>query len=136
MALPVRRLARVETPVMFVSVQDESDEIGAAWDRLESVLGSVRGRRLFGAFDDGGTYRCCTQIRDGDNAARLGLESGVIPGGWYVCATLRGPQPAAYALLTPTFAELRKLARRDATRPSIEYYRRHDRVDLLMPVTD
>jgi hypothetical protein len=60
----------------------------------------------------------------------------VIPGGRYLCATVRGPQPAAYAFLTPTFAELRRRAERDKTRPSVEYYRRHDRVDLLMPVSD
>ena len=136
MATPVRRVERIETPVMFVSAPDESDEIGPAWDRLESVLGSLRGRRFFGVFDDSGIYRCCVQILAGDHAARLGLESGVIPGGRYLCATVRGPQPAAYALLTPTFAELQRTAERDKTRPSIEYYRRHDRIDLLMPVLD
>jgi hypothetical protein len=136
MGIPVRRVERVETPVMFVSAADESDEIGPAWDRLESVLGSLRGRRFFGVFDDSGIYRCCVQIRAGDHAARLGLESGAIPGGRYLCATVRAPQPAAYALLTPTFAELRRTAERDKTRPSVEYYRRHDRIDLLMPVSD
>jgi hypothetical protein len=47
---------------------------------------------------------------------------------------VRGPQPAAYALLTPTFEQLRRSGDRDDTRPSIEYYRRHDRIDLLMPI--
>jgi hypothetical protein len=49
---------------------------------------------------------------------------------------VHGQQPAAYASLTPTFAELQRMAKRDTTRPSIEYYRRHDRIDLLMPVAD
>ncbi|MDT4987322.1 MAG: hypothetical protein QOI74_1416 [Micromonosporaceae bacterium] len=136
MGVPVRRVDRIETPVMFVSAPDESDEIGPAWDRLESAIGSLRGRRFFGVFDDSGIYRCCVQARPDDDSVRLGLDSGVIPGGRYLCATVRAPQPAAYALITPTFHELRDNSERDSTRPSIEYYRRHDRIDLLMPVPD
>ncbi|NYF58592.1 GyrI-like domain-containing protein [Micromonospora purpureochromogenes] len=133
MQLPVRRVERIETPVMFVAAKDGSDEIGSAWDHLETVLGSLRGRKFLGVFNDSGIYRCCVQVRAGDDADQLGLESGVVPGGRYLCATVRGPQPAAYALLTPTFQQLRRWGERDDTRPSIEYYRRHDRIDLLMP---
>jgi hypothetical protein len=85
----VRRVGRIETRVLFVSAPDESDEIGPAWDHLESTLGSVRGRRFFGVFDDSGIYRCCAEVRAGDDAARLGLESGTIPGGRYLRATVR-----------------------------------------------
>lgn len=134
MAVPVTRVERIDTPVMFVSAADGSDEIGPAWDRLESVLGSLQGRRFFGVFDDSGIYRCCVQIREGDDPVLLGLESGVIPGGRYVCAKVHGEQPAAYARLAPTYQELLRTAERDTTRPSIEYYRRHDRIDVLMPV--
>jgi hypothetical protein len=136
MRTPVRRVERTETPVMFVAAADESDEIGPAWDRLESVLGSLRGRKFFGVFDGSGLYRCCVQTRTGDDAVHFGLEWDVIPGGSYLAATVRGPQPAAYALITPTFEELRRAGKPDRTRPSIEYYRRHDRIDLLLPVSD
>ena len=135
MQTPVRRLERAETPVMFVAAADESNEIAPAWDRLESVLGSLRGRRFFGVFDDSGVYRCCVQTRVGDDAAALCLKTDVIPGGPYLCATIRGPQPAAYALRTPAHKELQRKSERDPTRPTIEYYRRHDRIDLLMPVS-
>lgn len=134
MEMSVRRVERVETPVVFVAVRDGSDEIGPAWDLLEKKLGSLRGRRFLGTFDDSGIYRCCVQVREGDDAVRLGLESGTVPGGSYLSATVRGPQPAAYSLITPTFQELRGVAERDDTRPCIEYYRSDDRIDLLMPV--
>ncbi|GIF75479.1 hypothetical protein [Asanoa siamensis] len=130
----VRRVERADTPVMFIAARDESDEIAPAWDRLESVLGSLRGRRFLGVFDDSGVYRCCVQARDDDRAAALGLESSVVPGGFYLCATIRGAQPAAYDLLTPTHDLLRRSGARDTSRPSIEFYRRHDRIDLLLPV--
>jgi hypothetical protein len=132
----VRRVERVETAVMFVAAADGSDEIAPAWDHLESMLGSLRGRRFLGAFDDSGVYRCCVQTRAGDDPAALGLASGVIPGGTYLCATIRGPQPQAYDLLTPTHEELLRRGAHDASRPSIEFYRRDDRVDVLLPVLD
>ncbi|GIJ21900.1 GyrI-like domain-containing protein [Micromonospora lutea] len=134
MELPLRRVERAETPVMFVAVKDGSDEIGPAWDHLEILLGSLRGRKFLGVFDDSGIYRCCVQIRAGDDPDQLDLQSGVVPGGRYLSATVRGPQPATYALLTPAFEQLRRSGDRDDARPSIEFYRRHDRIDLLMPI--
>ena len=130
----MRLVERVDTPVMFVAVRDRSDEIGPGWDHLESVLGSLRGRRFVGAFDDSGLYRCSVQVREGDHAGQLGLDCGVIPGGLFLAATVRGAQPAAYALLISTFEELQRSALWDRTRPSLEYYRRHDRIDVLMPI--
>ncbi|MEU8181292.1 hypothetical protein AB0B85_00505 [Micromonospora sp. NPDC049044] len=101
---------------------------------METLLGSLRGRTFLGVFDNSGIYRCCVQIRAGDDSDRLGLQSGVVPGGQYLTATVRGPQPAAYALLTPTFEQLRRSGDPDDARPNIEHYRRHDRIDLLMPI--
>jgi hypothetical protein len=131
----VHRVQRAEIPVMFLAVKDLSDEIGRGWDRLESALGSIRGRRFFGAFDDSGVYRCGVQMREDDAPEDLGLSSGVIAGGSFLRATVLGSQPAAYALLTPTFEALQQAAPRDRTRPTLEYYRRHDRIDVLMPVS-
>jgi hypothetical protein len=52
-----------------------------------------------------------------DDPAALGLESGRLPGGRYLRTRLRG--------------EPRQL---DESSPSIEFYRRHDEIDLLLPV--
>ena len=41
---------------------------------------------------------------------------------------------ALYERIGPTFEELLKEATPDETRPSIEFYRRHDEIDLLLPV--
>lgn len=35
----------------------------------------------------------------------------------------------------PTFAELANAAETDATRPSIEFYRRRDEIGLFLPVS-
>jgi hypothetical protein len=37
-------------------------------------------------------------------------------------------------LIAPTFERLAQRPDRDASRPGIEFYRRHDVIDLLLPI--
>ena len=78
----------------------------------------------------------CVQIKEGDDDAALGLESGSLPGGRYVRARLRGEPPEVYERIAPTFAALVRTVDPDATRPSIEFYRQRDEIDLLLPVAE
>jgi hypothetical protein len=126
---------RAETPVMYLQTVDgDGPAIGAAWDRLEQLVG-LRGRSFLGVFDTtAGWYRTCVALRDGDDPAALGLPTTVIPGGRYLRARLRGDAPAIYDRLAPTYAELQRAGALDPSRPGIEYYRRTDEIDVLMPV--
>ncbi len=45
-----------------------------------------------------------------------------------------GLPPKVYARIGPTFDELVQAGNPDQTRPSVEFYRRHDTIDLLLPV--
>ena len=127
---------RAETPVMFMRIAFELVEIRRGWERLEARVG-LRGRKFFGAFDASTSeYRVCVQVREDDDPAALGLESGTLPGGRYLRARLRGEPPEVYERIAPTFAALVKAARPDETRPSIEFYRHRDEIDLLLPVAD
>jgi DNA gyrase inhibitor GyrI len=63
-----------------------------------------------------------------------GLESGTLPGGRFLRARLRGEPPAVYERIGPTFDELTRHTKPDRSRPSLEHYRRHDEIDLLLPV--
>jgi len=74
------------------------------------------------------------QRRDGDDAAALGLEEGTLPGGRYARVRLAGDPPGVYALIQPAFERLATRPDHDASRPGIEFYRRHDEIDLLLPV--
>jgi hypothetical protein len=126
---------RDEVAVMYLQTVDgDGPAIGAAWDRLERLVG-LRGRRFLGVFDtSAGWYRTCVQLRDGDDPAALGLPTTVIPGGTYLCARLRGEPPAVYDRLASTYADLQRTGTLDPTRPGIEYYRHRDEIDVLMPV--
>jgi hypothetical protein len=140
--LPEMRCVRVkrdETPVMFVAAEGDPRVVAGAaqqaFSELESRLGPLRGRRFFGVFDPvSSEYLACVQTRDGDDSRALGLTETVIPGGAYLRATVTGEPPAVYARIAPTFDELEKHANPDSDRPLIEFYRRHDEIDLLVPV--
>jgi hypothetical protein len=124
---------RHEIAVQFVRVPDGLEHIRRAWDELEAVV-PPRGRHFYGAFDPvAEDYRACVEVREGDELAP-GLESGTLPGGRYLRARLRGDPPAVYEQIGPTFDELTKQARPDTSRPSLEHYRRHDEIDLLLPI--
>jgi DNA gyrase inhibitor GyrI len=120
---------------MFLQVPDEPQQIRAAWDRLERLVGSRRGRKFYGIFNAAaGTYRACVELRDGDRAESLGLKRGSIEGGSYLRMRLRQKTPAQHDQIVAVFEELQELTARDRGRPRIEYYRGHGEVDVLMPV--
>jgi hypothetical protein len=125
---------REEIAVQFVRSEDALPGIRRAWSELEAAVGSMRGRHFFGAFDAAANdYRACVEIREGDELLP-GLESGTLPGGRYLRAKLSGQPPALYDRIGPTFDEMAAGCTPDESRPGIEYYRRHDEIELLLPV--
>ena len=124
---------REEIAVQFVRVPDGLDEIRRAWNELEAVV-ALRGRHFYGAYDPiADDYRACVEVREADDLVS-GLESGTLPGGTYLRARLRGEPPGIYERIKPTFDELMRQAPADESRPSLEHYRRHDEIDLLLPI--
>jgi hypothetical protein len=132
---PIVRTERSDTPVMFLQVVDDPEQIRAAWCRLERIVGSRRGRKFYGIFNAAaGTYRACVALREGDRAEALGLRRGVLEGGAYVRMRLRQKSPTQHSDIVAAFEELQESDGRDRGRPRIEYYRGHGEVDVLMPV--
>jgi hypothetical protein len=124
---------REEIAVQFVRVPDGLANIRRAWDELEALV-PLRGRHFYGAFDPvANDYRACVEVREGDELV-AGLESGTLPGGRYLRARLRGDPPGVYEQIGPTFDEMAREAEADETRPGLEHYRRHDEIDLLLPI--
>jgi hypothetical protein len=124
---------REEIAVQFVRSEDALEGIRRAWEELEARV-PLRGRHFYGAFDAAANdYRACVEIREGDELVP-GLESGTLPGGRYLRAKLSGQPPAVYGRIGPTFDEMTREREPDASRPGIEYYRRHDEIELLLPI--
>ena len=86
------------------------------------------------SFDDSGEYRICVQLRDDDDPQAIGLEVGSLPGGRYALQRLTGEPRKVYDLIGPTFQRLAERPDRDPSRPGIEFYRRRNIIDLLLPV--
>jgi hypothetical protein len=126
-------VVRDPVPVMFRRVADKVAEIGRGISEVEDAVGSLRGRKCYGAFEEG-EYRACVQVREGDDPAGIGLEVGELPGGRYARVRLKGGPPELYDLIGPTFERLADRPDRDPTRPGIEFYKRHDVIDLLLPI--
>jgi hypothetical protein len=126
-------IEREEIAVQFVRVPDGLPHIRRAWDELEAVV-ALRGRHFYGAYDPiADDYRACVEVQEGDELVP-GLESGTLPGGRYLRARLRGDPPAIYERIKPTFDGLMQEKAPDESRPSLEWYRRHDQIDLLLPI--
>jgi predicted transcriptional regulator YdeE len=124
---------RDEIAVQFVRAEDGIPGIRQAWDALEAVV-DLHSRHFYGAFyPRENEYRACIEVRDGDELVD-GLESGTLPGGRYLRARLHGEPPAVYERIGPTFDELAGERAPDESRPGLEYYRRRDEIDLLLPI--
>lgn len=117
-----------------VAARDETEDIRRAWDELETVV-ELHGRRFYGAYyPNEREYRACVELRD-DEAPVAGLATGTVPGGFYLRARLTAEPPGVYERIRPTFEELLLRAEPDPDRPSLEFYRRRDEIDLLLPVS-
>ena len=127
-------VVREPTDVMLVRVADQLPEIQRAWASFEAAVG-LRGRKFYGAFDPvSATYSVCAVLRPGDDPSEFGAEHGVLPGGRYACARLQGEPPGLYEEIGPTAELLAQRPDADQTRPTLEYYRRRDLVDVLVPI--
>jgi hypothetical protein len=121
--------------VLYVRGQPDapiSVQAPAAFRELEEKLGSLRGRRFYGAIHDG-EYRACVAVRPGDDTGALALAQGWIEGGKYVRRRFRG-WDGNVAIIEPSFTELCARADYDPSRPTLEYYRSQRELHLMAPV--
>jgi hypothetical protein len=123
---------RQDVPIMFKRVADDQASITAGMAEVEAAVG-LHGRKYFGAMCEG-EYWVCVALRGDDDPAALGLERGTLPGGRYARVRLVGEPPGVYRQIAPAMHELAQRPDRDPSRPEIELYRRHDEIDLLVPV--
>jgi DNA gyrase inhibitor GyrI len=125
-----------DVPVIYRAIEGVPEAIPAAahkaWEELEARI-PIRGRKAYGYWDPGAReYRACYALRDDDHPEALGLERATLPGGRYRRTRLRGE--TVFGEIGSAFQQLAEGAAIDDTRPWFEFYRRHDEVDLLVPI--
>ncbi len=125
-----------DIPVMYAVFYGNPAE-NDAFVRLESKLDSLKGRKFYGVyFWEREEYRACVRRQDGDDPEALGLRTATIPGGRYAYRRLKGDYETIIAAIAPTFDALAREHRVDPSRPSVEFYRRHEEFLLYLPVLE
>jgi DNA gyrase inhibitor GyrI len=127
---------REEVAVGYRAVEGTPEAIPAAahraWQELEAAI-SPHGRKMYGYWDPARReYLACYALQEDDDPEALGLGRGVLPGGVYRRARLKGE--GVFDQIARTFDKLAAEGEIDETRPWVEFYRRHDEVDLLVPI--
>jgi hypothetical protein len=118
------------------STVDDLPHIQEIWPSFERLVG-LRGRKMFARADlSSNSYTVCTPIREADDPESLGLGTGTISGGTYLRGRLVGEPSVIHGSIGSGMHELRAMVQMDSTRPLVEFYRRHDEVELWVPVLD
>lgn len=125
-------------PVLRVRADWNGGGPAAAMALLESKLPTLKGRRFYGTFrptPGGEEYFACVARVEGDDPARMGLEAGEIPGGWYARRKIRDWEKDITQLAVQFKEMVRVLGDNvDRTRPDIEYYRSQAEMFVFVPV--
>jgi hypothetical protein len=134
LAAPPTRLERDDVAVMGQATVDDLPHIQQLWPSFERLVG-LRGRKMYAMVDVGAnTYTACTPVRDDEDPARFGLQRGTLPGGVYLRGRLAGEPPQVYERIGPGMKELEAAADLDPDRPLVEFYQRHDEIELWVPI--
>jgi DNA gyrase inhibitor GyrI len=129
---------REPTAVVYAGSKGDPEDIPGAAARAFAALEAVippRGRKAYGYWHPPDLeYRACYGRQDDDDATSLGLAEGVIPGGHYCRARLKGKD--VFSQIPEAFDQLsRRTDLSQDGRPWVEFYRRHDQVDVLVPIS-
>lgn len=123
--------------VMYQESLSGLDGAKQSFTDLENKIDNkLSGRKFFGVVysnEDSMTYRACVEKQSDEDAEKLGLKDGVIPGGKYIRVKINdwiekldqiGNHCMAISELYPV----------DDSRPTIEYYRSQKELHLMVPV--
>jgi hypothetical protein len=127
---------RDDLKLMYVQASSFPDGIKEAWDKLESPLASLRGRKFYGVtrlVDGVMEYRACVIPLDDSEPLRLGFATFTVPSGYYATKKLVNWASQTH-LIKIIFEELRSQHSLDPNRPHIEFYRSQKEVVLMAPI--
>lgn len=125
-----------EIKIMYVLSSQGVQGSKEAFDRLESKLPTLKGRKFYGLVfgaPPNDKYWAGVVLTDGDSPKELGFEIGVIPGGKYVQERVNNWHVST-RLIGETFQKLSKQYEVDFSRPSVEFYRSMRDMLVRLPI--
>jgi len=124
--------------LMVTRADEFPSGIKSAWDRLESRLSSLKGRKFYGVSRYEGSqvaYFAGVVPASDEEVTALGLPTMMIKGGKYVRAKLLD-WPNHTDRIGQIFDELMRDFPVDPNRWALEYYRSQSEVHLLRPLAE
>lgn len=122
------------TKVMYLEAEGGLSGVKQSWEKLESRLSSLKGRKFYGTYEmKDKIYRACVAIQNKEEPRALNLAIWTIPGGKYLKEKIIGWSKRT-EIIGETFNSMASDHDPDPSRPSIEFYRSQDEVILLLPI--
>lgn len=109
-----------------------------SWERLESKLASLKGRKFYGLtyFEEGQlVYYAGLQPVDDVEIKALGFPTMMLKGGKYARVKLMDWNNHADKI-GPIFDELMEAYKKDPSGPTVEFYRSHTELHLMIPIIE
>jgi hypothetical protein len=131
--MTITRVQRDPVEVLFVEAAGGVAGAKEAFTALEAGLPTLRGRRFYGVYFGGGSYRACMARRPEDDPAAMGLETWVLPGGRYARTRIDGWADRIHEI-GGAFRAMASAHAEDPARPSIEFYRSRMELVLFLPI--
>jgi len=125
-----------EIKIMYVQSENGVADSREAFNRLESKLPSLKGRKFYGlvfGIPPKNSYWAAVALIDSDEARKAGLRTGIIPGGKYVQERIKDWNENI-SKIGQTFQRLIKQNSVDSSRPSIEFYRSMRDMLVRLPI--
>ena len=122
--------------LMVVRADEFPSGIKAAWDKLESRLSSLKGRKFYGVSRDEGSqvaYFAGVVPTSDEEITALGFPTMTIKGGKYARAKLLDWSDHTEKI-GQTFSELMRDFPMDPDGWALEYYRSQSELHLLIPI--
>jgi hypothetical protein len=107
-----------------------------SWERLESRLASLRGRKFYGLtfFEEGQlVYYAGLEPMDENESVSLGFPMMTLKGGKYARVKLMD-WPEHADEIGPILGELMEAYEKDAQGPTVEFYRSQSELHLMIPL--
>ena len=125
--------------VLYVKTSDIPSGVPKAFEKLESHLPTLKGRKFYGAFfynQGNPEYWACVEIKEGDNLNNPELEIGMLPAGKYATRKLKNwsVEKEIPKKIVGTFEEMSREFEVDREMPEIEFYRSQSELIVMLPI--
>ncbi|OGP09911.1 MAG: hypothetical protein A2048_10665 [Deltaproteobacteria bacterium GWA2_45_12] len=125
-----------EIKVMYVESARGVRSSRPAFDKLESKLSSLKGRRFYGlvfGIPPNDKYWACVELTAEDKPEECGFRTGVVPAGKYLQERIDNWNENI-AIVGKTFQRIARENETDPSRPCVEFYKSMKEMLVRLPV--